>query len=582
MTLNWRSAAVLAAVQVVACTAGSPQDGADGPVLSKWAALSSGSVEATQSIQSDWKSGYCSDITVKNSGTTPVTGWTVVMDLHQSAIGSSHSSKLTGRTFTPESYNATIAPGSSIKFGFCANATGIDYLATIASFSAIGGGGSASGGGMPGAAGAGASSVSGGAGGARAGAGNGGASAAGSAGAAGPAASAGAGGSPSKGGSASLTKTDEWNSGYCADVSITGSSNWTVVLDMRNSAVESGQLWSASYTTSGNRVTVTGNSSKFRFCARKTAASDWLAALSSVNGGSSGGNSGGTGASGGSAGASGGSAGASASGGATGGGTTGGGATGGSCPTINGTEGWTSRFWDCCKPHCGWSANVSGGNALNSCGAANQSYGTNYNVASACSGGGSAYMCYGLTPWAVSNTLAYGYAATPTGNDSCGKCYEVQFTGAGQYGNDPGSVALKGKTMIVQTINVGGDVGKNQLDIMVPGGGVGLFNACSSQWGVSNAQLGEQYGGLLATCKKELGYNASGAQSQSCLRNKCTGLFTDARGLGQLREGCLFYVGWFQAADNPKMVYKEVSCPAAIQAKSNLRAGAASSNACGG
>jgi len=207
--------------------------------------------------------------------------------------------------------------------------------------------------------------------------------------------------------------------------------------------------------------------------------------------------------------------------------------------------------------------------------------GSNYNVSSACSGG-SAYMCYGLTPWAVSNTLAYGYAATPTGSNSCGKCYEVQFTGAGQYGADPGSAALKGKTMIVQSINVGGDVSQGQFDIMVPGGGVGQFNACSSQWGVSNSALGEQYGGLLATCKKELGYNASAAQYQSCLRNKCTGLFTDARGLGQLREGCLFYVDWFQAADDPKMVYKEVSCPSAIQQKSNLRAGTGSANACGG
>lgn len=191
-------------------------------------------------------------------------------------------------------------------------------------------------------------------------------------------------------------------------------------------------------------------------------------------------------------------------------------------------------------------------------------------------------MCYGLTPWAVSSTLAYGYAATPTGTNSCGKCYEVQFTGAGNNGNDPGSTALKGKTMIVQSINVGGDVNQNQFDIMVPGGGVGSFNACASQWGVSNSQLGAQYGGLLAACKQELGYSSSLSAYQGCLRNKCTGLFTDARGLGQLREGCLFYADWFMAADNPTMVYKEVSCPAAIQQKSNLRAGGASSNACGG
>lgn len=560
MKLDLRSGGALAlALGLVAgCLSGSEKSDESAPVLETWAQLSSGSAEATLSVQSDWKSGYCSDVTIKNSGTAAVSGWSVTLNLHQSQIASSYSAKRSGSTFSAESYNASIAPGSSVKFGFCANATGADYLATIATFSVAGG---SNGGGSAGASGAGA----------------GGAPSAGAPIAGAPSGGAAAAGAPSTGsgsGTATLLKTDEWNSGYCADVNVNAGSNWSVVLDMRGSAIDSGQLWSASYTTSGSLVTVTGSSTKFRLCARKTAASDWLATVKSVNG-----NGGGSTGSGGATGA----AGASSGGGSAGsGGSSGGGSSsGGSCPAISGTPGWTSRYWDCCKPHCGWSSNVPGGAALSSCSASNQSLGSDYNVQSACAGG-SAYMCQGLTPWAVSNTLAYGYAATPTGTNSCGKCYQVQFTGAGQFGADPGSSALAGKTLIVQSINVGGDVGQNQFDFMVPGGGVGLFNACSSQWGVSNAQLGEQYGGLLATCKKELGYNASGAQYQSCLRNKCTGLFTDARGLGQLREGCLFYVDWFQAADNPKMVYKEVSCPAAIVAKSNLRAGGSSNNACGG
>ena len=52
-----------------------------------------------------------------------------------------------------------------------------------------------------------------------------------------------------------------------------------------------------------------------------------------------------------------------------------------------------------------------------------------------------------------------------------------------------GSVA--GKTMIVQILNIGGDVGGNQIDLLIPGGGVGAFNACSNQWGTSD--LGAQY-----------------------------------------------------------------------------------------
>jgi hypothetical protein len=37
--------------------------------------------------------------------------------------------------------------------------------------------------------------------------------------------------------------------------------------------------------------------------------------------------------------------------------------------------------------------------------------------------------------------------------------------------------------MIVQATNVGADVGEGQFDLAIPGGGVGLFNACTKQWG---------------------------------------------------------------------------------------------------
>jgi hypothetical protein len=52
--------------------------------------------------------------------------------------------------------------------------------------------------------------------------------------------------------------------------------------------------------------------------------------------------------------------------------------------------------------------------------------------------------------------------------------------------------------MIVKLTNTGSDVACNQFDLMIPGGGVGLFNACSRQWGTND--LGGQYGGFLAAC----------------------------------------------------------------------------------
>ncbi len=212
----------------------------------------------------------------------------------------------------------------------------------------------------------------------------------------------------------------------------------------------------------------------------------------------------------------------------------------------------------------------SGVDTLPSCSAGDQPL-SDIDAASSCDGGG-AYMCHSLIPWAVSNTLSYGFAATSSG-DVCGRCFQVDFTGTSYNGgNDPGSAALQGKRMIVQATNIGFDVGGGQFDILVPGGGVGAFNACSDQWGVSNDELGAQYGGFLAACKQELGYNASLQQYKTCLSNRCDSVF-GSRGLTELQQGCQWYVDWFEAADNPALKYKEVPCPAEITSRSGVDRG---------
>ncbi|MES2823355.1 MAG: cellulose binding domain-containing protein [Pseudomonadota bacterium] len=242
-----------------------------------------------------------------------------------------------------------------------------------------------------------------------------------------------------------------------------------------------------------------------------------------------------------------------------------------SAASISGCDGYATRYWDCCKPHCGWSANLpSGVSALPSCSATNTQLG-DITAGSSCNGG-NAHMCWGLTPFAVSDKLAYGYAATSNG-DVCGRCYQLQFTGASHNSaGDPGSSALAGKTMIVQATNIGYDVSGGQFDILVPGGGVGAFNACSAQWGVSNAELGAQYGGLLAACKQELGYNASLASYKACLTNRCDNVF-GTRGLTELQKGCRWYADWFEAADNPALKYKEVACPSELTSRSGMNRG---------
>jgi hypothetical protein len=208
----------------------------------------------------------------------------------------------------------------------------------------------------------------------------------------------------------------------------------------------------------------------------------------------------------------------------------------------NARTGTTTRYWDACKPSCGWPNNTgsSPNGTAKSCDVKGSTIGNN--IGSACPNGGSAYACMNQAPWRKSDNVSYGFAATPTNGD-CGKCYHLQFS----------NTAISGKKMIVMVSNIGGDVKSGQFDIMIPGGGVGIYNALStqvSQNGGSSSDLGSQYGGFRTKC----GSNAT------CVRNMCNSVFSTAA-LSDLKNGCLWYVDWFQIADNPNIYYKEINCP---------------------
>ena len=206
-------------------------------------------------------------------------------------------------------------------------------------------------------------------------------------------------------------------------------------------------------------------------------------------------------------------------------------------PNVSGGNGYATRYWDCCQPHC---AQFDG----HRCGQDGTS--RTGSQQSSCSGGDS-YACYDESPKAVNDCLSYGYIAKA--NPNCGGCYRIQFTGEGQYNaKDPGSVAIKGKQMIVKVSNTGGDVANNQFDLMIPGGGVGQFNACSKQWGTSD--LGAQYGGFLTNC------TGAWAARKECVRQQCMKIPS-----GPARDGCIWFVDWFQAADNPKFTSQQTDCP---------------------
>lgn len=206
-------------------------------------------------------------------------------------------------------------------------------------------------------------------------------------------------------------------------------------------------------------------------------------------------------------------------------------------PNVMGGNGYATRYWDCCQPHC----SQFDGHRCNQDGTSRTG-----NTQSSCSGGGS-YACYDESPKAVNDCLSYGYIAKA--NPNCGQCYRIQFTGEGQHNvNDPGSKLIKGKQMIVKVSNTGGDVASNQFDMMIPGGGVGQFNACSKQWGASD--LGAQYGGFLTNCSGTL------SAKKDCVRQNCMKIPA-----GAARDGCIWFVDWFNIADNPKFTSEQTNCP---------------------
>ena len=199
-------------------------------------------------------------------------------------------------------------------------------------------------------------------------------------------------------------------------------------------------------------------------------------------------------------------------------------------PITNGKSARTTRYWDCCKPHCGWHSNMRmcdiDGNTLN-----------NPNAESGCMGG-PAFQCPDYAPIEISEKVSYGWAAFNNHGTNCGDCFQLAFDGA-----------LSGKQMIVQVINIG-DGGTDAFDLLIPGGGVGALNGCSRQW--NNAPLGVQYGGFPSTC----GPNAD------CIHDMCQAAFGNKE---DLMRGCDWYINWFKMASNPQVQYMKVSCPKAIK-----------------
>ncbi|ORX80640.1 endoglucanase 45A [Anaeromyces robustus] len=203
-------------------------------------------------------------------------------------------------------------------------------------------------------------------------------------------------------------------------------------------------------------------------------------------------------------------------------------------PAVQGGKtGKTTRYWDCCLASCSWSENVGASHPVNACKKDGTTLITDisnlWRIKSGCQGG-EAYMCNAQQPWIINDKVSYGFVAAgfDSGNQKqwCCSCQKLQFT----------SGPVAGKQMIVQVTNTGTDLSENHFDIQMPGGGVGIFNGCSSQWNAGSDGWGQRFGGISSV-------------------SECSQL------PAELRDGCKWRFDWFKNADNPAVVFERVQCP---------------------
>ena len=237
----------------------------------------------------------------------------------------------------------------------------------------------------------------------------------------------------------------------------------------------------------------------------------------------------------------------------------------GSCPEIKYVEGGASgegglsRYWNCCKPNCASEEQAAKGNQARQCNAyMHRLY--DYSTKSKCEGG-TATTCFSQSPFVIDgcDNIGFGFATVGAkSSDICGRCFLIEFTGEGYYTTKDNHRKLKNKKLILMAIHRGyADYDGQGFNLLVPGGGHGMYE--TGCVGIFSGDEGAKYGGLLQDCQGEAGmydgeegYNAR----KDCLIRKCKENFTD-----EVREGCLFYANFLEAAGNPSYTFKEVECP---------------------
>lgn len=261
-------------------------------------------------------------------------------------------------------------------------------------------------------------------------------------------------------------------------------------------------------------------------------------------------------------------------------------------PVKNGLQGdcKTTRYWDCCMPSCSWPGKGKGKVTapVATCDSAGKiiTGAALSRVRSGCpkfSNGdykigdppnatpfvessdpatkvGQGFACPNQVPTVVDDQLAYGFAAGKfkghaTPDDECCKCVLLEFVAD----ENPANASVVGKQMVVQLTNIGYDLepedGDAHFDIMIPGGGEGLFMGCSAN------QFYTPNNGYTPKLTEE---NLLAQKGTSTWGKRYGGVSSEAECEflpEPLRAGCKFRFGWGGGMDNPKAKFKQVQCP---------------------
>jgi len=134
-----------------------------------------------------------------------------------------------------------------------------------------------------------------------------------------------------------------------------------------------------------------------------------------------------------------------------------------------------THYYDGCRPSCSHATVVS--NPINFCGPDGAADANLVDSdTSVCEDGGTAATCKDQYPW-VEDGVLYGFGAKNgvTGADiPCGTCYELTFSNA------------RNIDKAIVMITNGGDSSGSNIDLMVPGGGLGQYTTGLSSYGWTN------------------------------------------------------------------------------------------------